>query len=95
MVIVHTERRFEISRKADQFIQSLPVKLRRRIKEDVACLLDYIEAEGFRGHDPYDALNSLILRALSFRRKFLRIAFIQILKRFPVNLRPLILAAEL
>lgn len=39
MVIVHTERRFEISRKADQFIQSLPVKLRRRIKEDVACLI--------------------------------------------------------
>jgi len=39
LVIVHTERRFEISRKADQFIQSLPVKLRRRIKEDVACLI--------------------------------------------------------
>ena len=28
------------------------------------------------------------MRALSFRQKFLRIAFIQILKRLPVNLRP-------
>ena len=32
---VHTDRRFEISRKADQFIQSLPVKQRRRIKDAV------------------------------------------------------------
>ena len=39
MVNVHTERRFEISRKADQFIQSLPVKLRRRIKEAVDYLI--------------------------------------------------------
>jgi len=38
-VNVHTERRLEISRKADQFIQSLPVKLRRRIKEAVDCLI--------------------------------------------------------
>ena len=55
----------------------------------------YIEAADFKGYDPYDALDSPILRALSFRRKFLRIAFIQILKRFPVNLRPLILAVGL
>jgi hypothetical protein len=38
-VNVHTERRFEISRKADQFIQGLPVKLRRRIKEAVDYLI--------------------------------------------------------
>ncbi|MCX5814655.1 MAG: hypothetical protein NTX75_00220 [Proteobacteria bacterium] len=35
----HTERLYVISRKADQFIQSLPVKLRRRIKEAVDCLI--------------------------------------------------------
>lgn len=39
MVNAHTERRFEISRKADQFIQTLPVKLRGRIKEAVDCLI--------------------------------------------------------
>ena len=48
----------------------------------------HIEAEEFKGYDPYDALNSPILRVLSFRQKFLRIAFIQILKRLPVNPRP-------
>ena len=39
MVNVHIERRFEISRKADQFIQSLSVKMRRRIKEAIDCLI--------------------------------------------------------
>lgn len=33
------ERRFEISRKANQFIQSLPPKMRRRIKKAVTCLI--------------------------------------------------------
>ncbi len=54
-------------------------------------LQGYIEKERFAGYDPYDALNSPILRALSFRQKFPRIAFIQLLKRLPVNLRPLLL----
>lgn len=39
MVNVPPERRFEISRKADQFIQSLPEKLRLRIKDAVGCLI--------------------------------------------------------
>jgi mRNA interferase RelE/StbE len=39
LVNVHKERRLEISRKADQFIQSLPEKLRRRIREAVDCLI--------------------------------------------------------
>ena len=59
----------------------------------LAChkLRKYIEAEGFKGFDPYDALNSPILSLLSCGNKYLRIAFIQILKRLPVNLRPLLL----
>ena len=51
-------------------------------------LRNYVENENFRGYDPYDALNSPILKALSLNRKYLRIAFIQSLKRLPINLRP-------
>lgn len=51
-------------------------------------LMSYIEESQFKGYDPYDALNSPILRLLSLNRKYLRIAFIQGLKRMPVNLRP-------
>lgn len=50
----------------------------------------YIEAEGFKGYDPYDALNSPLLHLLSFGSKYLRIAFIQALKKLPCNLRPLL-----
>jgi hypothetical protein len=68
------------------------------VKQDPtsACskLLSYIEREQFRGHDPYDALSSPILSGLSFDNKFLRIAFIQFLKRLPVNLRALLLVKK-
>lgn len=50
----------------------------------------YIEKEDFKGYDPYDALNSPLLKALSLDQKYLRIAFIQLLKRLPVNVRPVL-----
>ncbi len=54
----------------------------------------WIEAEGFKGYDPYDALNSPLLSGLSLGNKYLRIAFIQTLKRLPVNLRPHLLVKK-
>ena len=50
----------------------------------------YIEQEDFRGYDPYDALNSPLLKSLAFNKKYLRIAYIQLLKRLPLDLRPLL-----
>ncbi|NWF75469.1 MAG: delta-aminolevulinic acid dehydratase [Nitrospirae bacterium] len=50
----------------------------------------YIEREDFKGYDPYDALNSPLLKALSFGNKYLRIVFTQTLKRLPFNIRPLL-----
>ncbi|MBE9569220.1 MAG: glycoside hydrolase family 127 protein, partial [Proteobacteria bacterium] len=50
----------------------------------------YVEGEDFRGYDPYDALNSPLLRFLSHNSKYLRILFIQTLKRLPFNLRPVL-----
>jgi len=58
--------------------------------EILNCLRKLIEKEIFKGYDPYDALNSPILRTLSLGQKAARIAFIQFLKRIPVNLRPLL-----
>jgi len=59
-------------------------------KEAVNKLKAYVENEYFRGYDPYDALNSPFLRTLSFNRKLLRIAFIQFMKRLPINIRPIL-----
>ena len=58
------------------------------VRSSLEKLRDYIEQEDFKGYDPYDALNSPVLRALSLGRKYPRIAFTQALKRLPVNLRP-------
>lgn len=51
-------------------------------------LLTRCEADDWSGYDPYDALRSPLIRALSFGSKWPRIAWIQLVKRSPVNLRP-------
>lgn len=52
-------------------------------------LSEALEAVDFRGWDPYDALSSLGLRFLA-RGRIGRQGAIQLLKRSPVNLRPLL-----
>jgi hypothetical protein len=49
-------------------------------------LLGYCKAQDWRGHDPYDGLNSPIFRVMP-DSKYLRIAWIQLFKRSPFNLR--------
>ncbi len=51
------------------------------------ALRAYVESRDYAGYDPYDALNSRVLRRLGSRSKWIRIAFIQFLKRSPLNLR--------
>lgn len=53
-------------------------------------LSSYIEANDYAGYDPYDALNSPVLNLLSSRSKWAKLAFMQFLKRCPVNFRPLL-----
>lgn len=50
-------------------------------------LRDYVEQADYAGHDPYDALNSPVLKCLSARSKWLRIFSIQSMRRSPINLR--------
>jgi len=51
----------------------------------------YIESADYAGYDPYDALNSPVLSALSFRQKYLRIGWMQVMRRLPLNIRPLLM----
>ena len=51
----------------------------------------YCEAEGFEGWDPYDGLNSKVFKALQMDKvQFFRLAWIQLFKRNPINLRTLL-----
>jgi len=59
---------------------------------DSLCLLkEYIEKEEYRGYDPYDALKSPLFKLPLFRsNKTIRFGSQQVIRRFPVNLRPLL-----
>jgi hypothetical protein len=55
-------------------------------------LLAYCKANDWAGYDPYDALNSELFKALPMLdRRIPRLVMTQLLKRSPVNLRPLLL----
>jgi len=54
-------------------------------------LFDYCKRNGWAGYDPYDALNSRMFGSTPFSKsKVCRIAFTQILKRLPINFRPIL-----
>lgn len=59
-------------------------------------LKDYCEAEGFKGWDPYDGLNSRIFQALPFFKHsaLCRLVMIQGFKRCPINFRRLALVPK-
>lgn len=54
----------------------------------------YIESRRYKGWDPYDALSSPLIRALSLGLKSGRIAWTQFFRRSPVNFRRLMGVAE-
>jgi rhamnogalacturonyl hydrolase YesR len=60
-----------------------------KIKSSLKKLENYLDTTDLKGYDPYDALNSNILTRLAFNRRRLRIAYTQLFKISPVNLRPL------
>jgi len=62
-----------------------------RTANDTDALRAYVERCDFSGYDPYDALNSPLLRDSCRGNKWARIACIQFLRRCPVNIRPLLL----
>lgn len=55
----------------------------------------YIEKEGYKGYDPYDALKSPFFKFPFFKKnKLVRFGTQQLLKRLPVNIRPLLLVPK-
>ncbi|MDR7098306.1 hypothetical protein J2X04_000653 [Lysobacter niabensis] len=54
-------------------------------------LLDAMRREGYAGYDPFDLLNSRLLRRTPlYRSSWFRLAWLQLGKRLPVNLRPVL-----
>ena len=55
---------------------------------------DYALSRNFSGFDPYDALNSPIVRTLSLGSVYGRIAWTQLFRRLPLNLRSVLLTPK-
>lgn len=61
-----------------------------KVEESLSRLETYCASENYMGYDPYDGLNSSLFRAIPLlnRQPIARLAWIQLFKRLPVNLRP-------
>jgi len=61
-----------------------------KIQNSLTKLEAYCDSEGFKGYDPYDGLNSILFQAIPFisKNRIARLAWIQLFKRSPINLRP-------
>src|SRR6476469_9201009 len=58
-------------------------------------LFAWCEARGFAGWDPFDGLNNRLFQILPLRgSSFARWAFLQAVKRSPINLRPVLRVPE-
>lgn len=63
-----------------------------RINNIFVQLTKYCENENFKGYDPFDGLNSNIFIQFKFLKesRYFKLVWLQLLKRFPYNLRPLL-----
>jgi len=61
-----------------------------RIYESILRLNDWLEKNDYRGYDTFDGLNARFLRPFTFESELLRTVLQQGVRRFPVNLRPLV-----
>jgi hypothetical protein len=60
------------------------------IDQALAMLVRYCRSQSWSGYDPYDGLKSPVARSFFFNNKFARTALTQLIKRSPVNLRPIL-----
>lgn len=63
---------------------------RQQVYEAIKRLGAWLERNDYRGYDTFDGLSAVYLRPLTFRSRFLRTVLQQGVRRFPLNLRPLL-----
>ncbi len=70
-------------------------RLKYKVHSSFFKLKNYCENQKYKGWDPYDGLNSKFFQATSLKKSsFLRLAWIQLFKRNPINLRSLFLVPK-
>ncbi len=65
--------------------------MKKQLENIIIKLENHLKSTDFEGYDPHDGLNSPILKKLTFNNRILGIIFLQLMKRCPINLRPVLL----
>ena len=63
--------------------------IQAKVQSCIEEMLSYIESADYAGYDPYDALNSPLIRRIGAKNKWVRVGATHLIRRSPVNLRPL------
>ena len=63
---------------------------RDQLYQSICRLSDWLEKNDYRSYDPFDGLDARFLRPLAFNQKILRTVLQQGVRRFPLNVRPLL-----
>jgi hypothetical protein len=63
---------------------------KHQLYESICQLSEWLDKNDYRGYDTFDGLNARFLRPLTFNSKFLRTVLQQGVRRFPINVRPLL-----
>lgn len=64
--------------------------MKDKILQSILKLDGWLEENDYKGYDPFDGLSSRLLRPFTLNNTHLRIALQQGIRRFPINLRPLV-----
>ncbi|MBV6433900.1 MAG: hypothetical protein IANPNBLG_04134 [Bryobacteraceae bacterium] len=64
--------------------------MKHQIRQSINRLAAWLEKNDYRGYDTFDGLNARYLRPLTLNNKFLQTVLQQGVRRFPINLRPLL-----
>jgi polysaccharide biosynthesis protein VpsJ len=71
-------------------IGGVEAALRKKVWNSLERLADWLERNDHKAYDTFDGLNAGWLRPLTLEKKFLRQVLQQGVRRFPINLRPLL-----
>jgi polysaccharide biosynthesis protein VpsJ len=61
-----------------------------KVYQSICSLAAWLERNDYCGYDTFDGLDARFLRPLTFNSKFLRTVLQQGVRRFPINLRPIL-----
>ena len=78
-----------VSREQHRSAETAPA-LAKGVYASIQKLSRWLEEGDYKGYDTFDGLNARFVRPLTFETKFLRTALQQGVRRFPINLRPVL-----